>query len=267
MIISNINTIGAGRSAITRGPELMTNGKLNEVSSELMDNYDFDGSIDDWETGGSSVPYYYSFGGIVGAIFYCYPTGDSLLYQNTILTSGKSYRVNTDFSDIVGTATVELRADDDSTISSVAVGEDSVSFDASVTGALKYHVDGGISVAGYISCVELNPNISSQYYILSGWTFDNINKKFVASATLNSVFQTSIDFEVADYEVKYTVDRTSGGFRIRIGSGTYNNGITRYASGTYTEIISCTNASNSKIYLNGQVFTGSVSNISIKKVL
>jgi len=71
------------------------------------------------------------------------------------------------------------------------------------------------------------------------------------------------------YRVNYTISNYSSGvFRIVLGA--YVAGTNRAANGTYTDVLTVTNAnSNSLLYLAADIsaFTGSIDNVSVKEVL
>ena len=100
----------------------------------------------------------------------------------------------------------------------------------------------------------------------AGWTISG-GKANGASTGLSVTQTISIPINKT-YRVKYTISNYSAGvFRIILGS--YVAGTNRSANGTYTDILTVSNASsNSLLYLTGDIsaFTGSVDNVSVIEV-
>ena len=271
MIIAIANSIGSGTSIATRGSELITNGYLNQLGSELFENSGFGSNLTGW-TILDYWNYSSSYGGSAKNFsFYLTSYDDSVIYQE-ILTSGKDYKIGWDFVSINTTrSTYYVASSATENYANILSAKSSNSFTATTDfiGVRVMWLDStNYSYLKSLSVKEKNPDIATQWTTVTGWSIDNINGKFVAANTVNQMYQTGLDLEVADYEVKYTLEVTSGTFRAKFGNSTYNNGTIRSTSGDYTETISCTNASNNIFILDGvTAFTGSVSNISVKKIL
>lgn len=65
------------------------------------------------------------------------------------------------------------------------------------------------------------------------------------------------------YEVIYTITRTAGSIKVRLGTG--NTGTARTESGTYREVQIC--ATTTKLFLDGTNFYGTIEGVSVKELL
>ena len=283
MFTAIANCIGTGVGVETRGSELITNGSLDELGANLFTNADFDGNINGWNAtslpSGGGVNWNLTGGNSVRLQTYYGFWNQSYVYQS-VLSLSTDYKASLQLYEPIQDTDVTFHLLSDTGTNYTDFTSSSLNYNFIATGSkvgfrvvyIGNTINANTSnfiLSNNFKVQELNPNASSQWNLVSGWSIDNINGKFVASNTNNQMFQNNITLEVADYEVKYTLERTAGYFRVRIGNSSYNNGVSRWASGDYTETISCTNASNNKLYLDGysSPFTGSVSNISVRKIL
>jgi len=99
----------------------------------------------------------------------------------------------------------------------------------------------------------------------SEWSIADGQANAVAGASQNLTHAMSL-VAGATYELTYTVVRTSGLVTVRFYGGTGVIGISRPASGTYTDTLVAVEGNNAVGFTKTAVFAGSVSKLSIKRV-
>lgn len=276
MIIAIANSIGSGMVKATRGANLLTNSNFNDLGSELFVNNDFDGNISGWDDYD-----YWAYSSVNGAsaqalVFNLSGYDDNVLYQE-VLTSGKYYRLEGEFlASNFDTTKVDFAIASSETTDYVAITQNTFNEVFLATddfiGIRAKWKSGSLSVflLGPVSVKELNPNIASQWTLGTGWS---VSDRLIGASTTGNATQTISDLETSTtYEVSFKILSYTGGsvrFRVSRSNGTLTtSGSLRNAVGVYTEQF--TNSSTSidtfKIDANAS-FTGTIGNISIKKVL
>ena len=102
----------------------------------------------------------------------------------------------------------------------------------------------------------------------TGWTADASNEKLTGSSTTDNIRATTTTAFVNgdQISVTFTVANYSAG-SVRMIVGGSNNGTTRNANGTYTEVVTVSGMAGSYIYFDGvTAFTGDITDITVKKV-
>lgn len=276
MIIAIANSIGSGMVKASRGANLLTNGNFSEEGSELFTNNSFDGNINSWTV----LDYWQYNTDYVASAFAVISSmsgfDNNVIYQE-VLTSGKYYRLTGEFLEqgfdltkvdyaIASSATADYVAITQNTFNEVFLATDDfvgirAKWKSSSAGS---YLKGGISVK------ELNPNIASQWNLATGWS---VSDRLIASGTTTSVTQTMSDLETSTtYEISFEILSYTGGsvrFRTSRSSNTYvTSGTTRNSVGVYTEQYTNTWTDIDTFHIDAvDSFTGTIGNISIKKVL
>lgn len=271
MIIAIANSIGSGVAKATRGPDLITNGNFSEIGSELFTDSGFVDGIDDW----SLNPYdaWVSQGGSGVQTLLSPTTTDQVIYQN-VLTSGKYYKTEWDLTGLSEYFTTHIASSNSADYFDVTSSDDSNIFLSTGT----YLGFRAKQVAGYsvaylnsFSVKELNPNLSSQWTLPSGWSASD---RLIGSSTTGEATQTISSLETGGttYEVSFEIlTVTSGSVRWRVSkaNGTLAvSGATRSTTGVFTEQFTNSISARNLFKIDGvSSFSGTIGNISIKKVL
>ncbi len=100
-----------------------------------------------------------------------------------------------------------------------------------------------------------------------GWSIAN-GSAIGTNVSGRNLSQTSISFtEGAIYNLQFTVTRTAGNIIPRLGGTTSVNGATIFQSGTYNIFLKANSSSNAVVFRGNSGFTGTIDNVSVKKVL
>lgn len=269
MLIGIANSIGSG-SIATRGPELITNGNFSEIGSELFTDSAFINGIDDWSINPSDG--WIAQGGTGVQTLLSPTTTNQVIYQN-VLTSGKYYKTEWDLTGLNAGFSVHIASSNSADYFDVTSSDDSNIFLSTGTylGFRAKQVSGfSVAYLNSFSVKELNPNLSSQWNLGTGWS---VTDTLIGSAATGNTIQVIPTLEVgATYEVSFEISSyTSGSVRFAVQRANFSfatNGITRSAAGVYTEQITISNTQINRFKLDGiSAFTGTIGNISIKKVL
>lgn len=271
MLIGIANSIGSG-SIATRGPELITNGKFSELGSELFVDSSFTNGTSDWDVHPTNS-WLGNAGGASGVQSLVGPiTTDNVIYQE-VLTSGKYYKAEWSFVTIQSGVTVHLASSNAADYLGISNADDSAVFlstDDYLGMRLKYVAGYNVMYLNSFSVKETNPNLSSQWTLGTGWS---VSDRLIGSATTGNAIQPIPTLEAgATYEVSFEIiSYTSGSVRFavqRANTQYPTNGSTRSAVGVYTEQFTLSNTQINRFKLDGiSAFTGTIGNISLKKVL
>lgn len=133
------------------------------------------------------------------------------------------------------------------------------------TGTQSLRITGG--GAGRGAEVLTNGDITGS---ATGWTINGTTcqygtNNFICSNVDNSsACNNNVDLVIGKtYEVIYTITRTAGSIKVRLGTG--NTGTARTESGTYREVQIC--ATTTKLVFDGTNFYGTIESVSVKEVL
>jgi hypothetical protein len=256
------------------GTELIKNGDFEEQSSEKVTNGefalgseqvtkgDFEGITQaenttgtDWTTGTG-----WSIGGGAAS---CDGTNGARLNQSVLFQASKSYRFTIEVSDYTsGSIGFQYHNGSYVTFGSVADGISTVEFTPTGTpnGYLYIRSTNFIGSITNISVKEVAPG----WTLGDGWSIDDEKAACDGTQSAESNLYQETVVEVAKtYLVTYTVTRSAGSVRVKVGStgtGTY-----RDAAGTYTETI--TAAGDTTFYINADAdFIGTVDTITVKEL-
>ncbi len=258
------------------GPELITNGDFEELGAELIANGDFEDDITGWTFTDSNgkVGNYYGREGACRIDF----TNSSTIYawQNSILTSGKSYKVTLDYYIPSGNATVDYM---DVKLGSTATPSLIPSLNVldawtSVTlygtaddvGFYLYQVNGTVGDKVYIDNVSVkqtDPN--------SDWGFSNDatisgGKGNLDGTNSTALFWQDILTDTKTYEATLTVSNHNGAGQNRVmnNSGTTIQDIP--GDGAYAFTFTHSDALGYLLIQSRYGGSFSVDNVSVKQV-
>ena len=242
--------------------ELVQNGNFSELGSEELTNGDFSNGLTNWTLLGTHNSDNYAIVENGKLILRNDGTGSGI-YQNT-LTTGKTYKITLDVSEIVGNG---FKIDGLGIIIVNTVGTQT--FYAVATESNFYLYRNSVSPQAIngatidnVSVKQVDPN--DRWTLGTGWSYGS--NKITGSAAQGEVTQ-DIDLPSGKvYKATFTIeDYVSGQVRIRFRGGTNLDGTAHSGNGTYTEILTSTGHTNIKID-GTSAFTGSVTNISVVEV-
>jgi len=233
------------------GTEEVSNGNFSQEGSELVTNGDF-ATDSDWSKVNATIS--------DGKGNLDSTSSTSILFQQNVLTVGKTYKANFDVSNYNGLGTCAL-------INSSG----GIQFEITSNGnADFYFTHGGASAnlvfravaSGAFSIDNVSvKEVGQDWNLGTGWSIGE--DKAIATGVVNTELeQLNVLTSGKSYKITYTIlDYVSGSVRFRAN---LVSGATNSANGTYTDYIV---AAGSKFKLQGlNSFNGSVTNISVKEV-
>jgi hypothetical protein len=270
MIIAIANSIGSGVAKASRGPDLITNGNFSEIGSELFTDSGFTNGVDDWTT----TLWQGQAGGVGAQALLSPATTDTYIYQN-VLTSDKYYKTEWDLNAVLPSYfTTHIAKSNSADYFDVTTADDSNIFLATGTYLgfrAKYVAGYSVVYLNSFSVKELNPNLSSQWTLPSGWSASD---RLIGSSTTGEATQTISSLETGGttYEVSFEIlTVTSGSVRWRVSKSNGTSvvsGATRSTTGVFTEQFTNYTSSRNLFKIDGvSSFSGTIGNIRIRKVL
>jgi hypothetical protein len=233
------------------GAEEVSNGSFSQEGVQLVTNGSFD-TDSDWIKVNATIS--------GGAGNLDSTSGASLLYQQNILTVGKTYKAILDITNYNGLGTCALinsNGDIQFEITSNGNKEFYFTQGGTSTNLLFRAISGGIFSIDNVSCVE----VGQDWTLGTGWSIGE-NKAVATNVNNTFLAQNSILTSGKTYKITYTVqDYLSGSIRFR---SNLVNGSTNSGNGTYTDYIV---SGGTQFALQGlNAFNGSITNISVKEV-
>ena len=233
------------------GSEEVSNGSFSQEGVELVTNGDF-ATDTDWNKVNATI------GGGTGNLDST--SGVSLLFQQSVLTVGKTYKAILDVTNYNGLGTCAL-IDSNGNIQFEITSNGNKEFyftqGGSSTNLSFRAVSGGIFSIDNVSVRE----VGKDWILESGWS---IGEDKAVATNVDGTFlkQNSVLTTGKTYKITYTVqDYSSGSVRFRANSV---NGTTNSGNGTYTDYIV---SGGTQFALQGlSTFNGSITNISVKEV-
>jgi hypothetical protein len=228
--------------------ELITNGDFNLEGSEKIVNIDFE---DGWSTVSATVNNANTFTS----------DPDGGLYK-TLVEAGKTYSLTIEGTTDSAGFQVRNASDSELYYDSGATGafSDTVTFTATQTSIYIKNKSAGEATITNLSIKQVAPG----WTLGDGWSA--VDDKADCDGTQSeesNVYQETVVEVAKRYVVTYTVTRSAGSVRVKVGStgtGTY-----RTAGGTYTEAI--TAAGDTTFYINADAdFIGTVDTITVKEL-
>jgi len=233
------------------GAEEVSNGSFSQEGVQLVTNGSFD-TDSDWIKVNATIS--------GGAGNLDSTSGASLLYQQNILTVGKTYKAILDITNYNGLGTCALinsNGDIQFEITSNGNKEFYFTQGGTSTNLLFRAISGGIFSIDNVSCVE----VGQDWTLGTGWSIGE-DKIVSVNGSNYGVYQLNALVSGKTYKITYEVkDYVSGQFGIRANQ---IGGITASANGVYTDYLT---SNGEVVYLMGYgTFNGSVTNISFKEV-
>ena len=240
------------------GSEEVSNGSFSQEGAELVTNGSFD-TDSDWIKVNSTI------GGGTGNLDST--SSSSILFQQSVLTVGKTYKAILDVTNYNGLGTCAL-IDSNGNIQFEITSNGNKEFYFTQGGSsanLSFRaINGGIFSIDNVSVRE----VGQDWTLGTGWSIAEDKAVFIGSSSGEYLVQNNVYTLNSSIKLTFDVlDYVSGSVRI-IGGGTVWASGSVSSNGTHTFYINTSGAVNNNIYvqaISGN-FDGSVTNISVKEV-
>ena len=246
------------------GTELLENGEFEEQGTELITNGDFDDGPDRVDNGDFATDTIWSKYGtgttISGGAAYLPNYAGAYITQNIGTEVGKLYEYTIVAKGAAGTGDLLIYSDTLIDTINNLPSEYATYTGTFIAGSAVILLAEGGGGEIYIDNVSVK-EVGAGWTLGDGWSFENETAACDGTQSAESnLYQLSVVEVAKTYLVTYTVTRTAGSVRVKVGStgtGTYRN-----AAGTYTETI--TAAGDTTFYVNADAdFIGTVDTITV----
>jgi hypothetical protein len=256
-VASRVNSSGlvemVGR---TLGSELVQNGDFSELGSELVVNGDF-ATDSDWTLTQATISN--------GVASFATTDGSFAAIRQNVFTTGKTYLISLDVSDLVGTAEVNTN------------GGTSIGLDITTNGTKSFYMKaentdieikrkfGQTNVSATIDNVSVKQVDPNDYWTLgTGWSIED--GKLVGDGVESNAFQSGVVQNGNTYKITLTAyNITTGYISVRIGSGGTEN-FQVNSNGTQSFYATADNGTF-VLFRNQSGFDGSIDNVSVKEII
>ena len=238
------------------GVQEVSNGSFSQEGVELVTNGNFD-TDSDWIKVNATI------GGGTGNLDST--SSSSILFQQSVLVVGKTYKAILDVTNYNGLGTCALINSNGETqfeITSNGNKEFYFTQGGSSTNLSFRAVSGGIFSIDNVSVRE----VGQDWTLGTGWSIGEDKAVANTTGSTNGLLQTSTITSGKIYKATFEVlDYQSGSVRINLGgAGLTGVGNLVSANGVYTQYIT---SDGVDVYMQGRVgFNGSITNISVKEV-
>jgi len=250
---------------IKYGANLVLNGRLDELGSELVTNGDYSNGLTGWNNN-ATFPVD-SFSVINNKLEFENITGSTQVFTNDAFSviSGKTYKITLDTIKESGVddfdislRTTALGTVVETITTSQQTGNLTHYFTSSSTQnillqfTLRDTIKGSID---NISVKQVDPN--DRFTLGTGFSFGD--EKMIATEATGNLLQTNVFTIGKTYKITFTINEVTAGNGVRVLCGT-TNGTVRTTAGTYSQILTC--AGSAHLFVDPNIsFTGSISNL------